>query len=170
MYGITPAVLGPKVEVSRGTVVSVGEDLTVAGLTGAQLSKIAIVYLGAHANATSEAAKVVIPTLTVFEKAGTFVNQQFRLQKFTAAVPGPSGVGSDLATLVALIAAVGGGSVPSDLAALWTRLAAAVPLLAGLSHASLPDDGRLLDGSAWSALPFVEGETLHFKPVATASA
>src|SRR5208283_198769 len=59
------------------TVVAMGEDLTAAGLGAAQLSRIAIVYLGTHANATSAAAKVVIPTLTVFEKAGTFINQQF---------------------------------------------------------------------------------------------
>ena len=75
------------------TVVSVGEDLAAAGLGEAQLARVAIVYLGTHANATSAAAKVVIPTLTVFEKAGTFVNQQFRLQKFAQAVPGSGGRG-----------------------------------------------------------------------------
>jgi hypothetical protein len=26
----------------------------------------------------------------------------------------------------------------------------------------------LLDGAPWAGLPFVEGETLHFKPVAVA--
>jgi NADH-quinone oxidoreductase subunit G len=49
-------------------VVSVGEDLAAAGLSAAQLAKVAVVYLGTHANATSAAAKIVIPTLTVFEK------------------------------------------------------------------------------------------------------
>jgi NADH-quinone oxidoreductase subunit G len=34
------------------TVLSVGEDLTAAGLTAAQLAKVAIVYLGTHDNAT----------------------------------------------------------------------------------------------------------------------
>ena len=86
---------------------SVGENLTAAGLGEAQLNKIAIIYLGTHANATSAAAKVVIPTLTVFEKAGTFVNQQFRLQKFARAIPGPQGVADDLVTLAGLVA--GGG-------------------------------------------------------------
>ena len=32
------------------------------------------------------AAAVLIPTLTVFEKSGTMVNQQFRLQRFAKAV------------------------------------------------------------------------------------
>ena len=75
------------------TVVAIGEDLAAAGLGAAQLARIAIVYLGTHANATSAAAKVVIPTLTVFEKAGTFINQQFRLQKFAPGGPGSAGGG-----------------------------------------------------------------------------
>ena len=78
------------------TVVAIGEDLAAAGLTAAQLGKVGVVYLGTHANATSAAAKVVIPTLTVFEKSGTFINQQFRIQKFAQAVPGPQGVADDL--------------------------------------------------------------------------
>jgi NADH-quinone oxidoreductase subunit G len=148
------------------TVVSVGEDLAAAGLTAAQLAKVAIIYLGTHRNATSEAAKVVVPTLTVFEKSGTFVNQQFRLQKFAKAVPGPSGVADDLTTLAELIAAAGGGIVSFDLGLIWSALSAEVPALAGLSHAGLDPAGKLLDAGAWSGLPFCEGETLHFKPAA----
>jgi hypothetical protein len=62
-----------------------------AGLTAAQLAKVSVIYLGTQANATSDAAKVVIPTLTVFEKNGTFVNQQFRIQRFAKAVPAARG-------------------------------------------------------------------------------
>ncbi len=146
------------------TVVAINEDLTAAGLSAAQLAKVSVIYLGTHVNATSAAAKVVIPTLTVFEKSGTFVNQQFRLQKFTKAVPGPEGVADDLATLAHLVAAVGGGTQPADLAGLWAMLSAEVKTLAGLSYAQLPSTGALLDATPWAGLPFVEGETLHFKP------
>ena len=152
------------------TVVSVGEDLTAAGLTTAQLAKVSVIYLGTHKNATSDAAKIVIPTLTVFEKAGTFVNQQFRLQKFAKAVPGPSGVADDLTSLAELIAAAGGGIVSFDLSVLWASLAAEVPALAGLSYAKLDSLGQPLDASAWAGLPFCEGETLHFKPAAVPAA
>ena len=152
------------------TVLSVGEDLAAAGLTAAQLAKVSIIYLGTHQNATSDAAKVVIPTLTVFEKSGSFVNQQFRLQKFAKAVPGPTGVADDLATLAELAAAVGGPALSADLATLWTTLAAEVKPLAGLSHAKLPATGHQLDASAWAGLPFCEGETLHFKPAAVPAA
>ncbi|MEI6105377.1 MAG: 2Fe-2S iron-sulfur cluster-binding protein [Opitutae bacterium] len=152
------------------TILSIGEDLTAAGLTTAQLAKVAIVYLGTHQNATSAAAQVVVPTLTVFEKAGTFVNQQFRLQKFAKAVPAQSGVADDLVTLSTLLAAVGGARLPADLGQLWTALAAGVKPLATVTYANLPSTGLLLDGTPWAALPFIEGETLHFKPAAPAVA
>jgi NADH-quinone oxidoreductase subunit G len=152
------------------SVISVGEDLTAAGLTAAQLAKVSVIYLGTHKNATSDAAKVLIPTLTVFEKSGSFVNQQFRLQKFAKAVPGPAGVNDDLVTLAELVAAAGGGILPFSLGQLWTLIAAETKALAGLSHATLPATGHLLDASVWAGLPFCEGETLHFKPAAVPAA
>jgi NADH-quinone oxidoreductase subunit G len=148
------------------TVVSVGEDLAAAGLTAAQLAKVAIVHLGTHASATSAAARVVIPTLTVFEKSGAFVNQQFRLQKFFKAVPGPAGATDDLIVLAKLLAAAGGAAAPAELHAVWTALAADVPALATLTFANLPETGLLLDATEWLGRSFVEGETLHYKPAA----
>jgi NADH-quinone oxidoreductase subunit G len=145
-------------------VVSVGEDLSEAGLTGAQLAGISIIYLGTHRNGTSDAAKVVIPTLSVFEKAGTFVNQQFRIQKFSAAVPGPEGAADDLVVLARLIEAAGvRRGQAGGLAAVWSEMEAAVPALAGISYGNIPDSGLLLDGTPWAGLPFVEGESLHFQ-------
>ena len=152
------------------TVLSVGEDLTAAGLTAAQLAKVSVVYLGTHRNPTSDAAKAVLPTLLVFEKSGTLVNQQFRLQKFAKAIPGPVGIVDDLVTLGCLLAAVGGPRIATELGALWSTLAAEVKPLATVTYAKLSPTGQLLDQSAWSALPFVEGETLHFKPVAPVAA
>ncbi len=152
------------------TVVSVGEDLVAAGLSAAQLAKVAVVYLGTHANATSAAAKVVFPTLTVFEKSGTFVNQQFRLQKFLTCVPGPTGTAADAVVLAKLVTAVGGTAVAGDLGSVWTALAAEVPALAALSFSALPETGAQLDAAPFAGLPFVEGETLHYKPAAKAAA
>ena len=150
-------------------VVSVGEDLTAAGLTAAQLAKVTIIYLGTHANATSAAAKVVIPTVTVFEKAGTFVNQQFRIQKFIQAVPAVAGAHNDIAALAALSTAAG-SPVASELGTLWPVIAAETPALATMLFKNIPETGLLLDATPWQSLPFVEGETLHFKPAAPAAA
>ncbi len=151
------------------TILSVGEDLAAAGLTAAQLAKVSVVYLGTHRNVTSDAAKVVIPTLTVFEKSGTLVNQQFRLQKFAKAVPGPAGVADDLVTLATLVGAVTRSTVASDLGSLWAVIAAEVKPLATVTYANLPATGLLLDATPWAALPFCEGETLHYKPAAAAA-
>ncbi len=152
-------------------VVAINEDLAAAGLTAAQLAKVSIVYLGTHANATSVAAKVVLPTLTVFEKNGTFVNQQFRLQKFAKAIPAVAGATDDLIVLAKLVnAATVSAAAASDLGSIWKALAAAVPALGPITYANLPETGLLLDSTPFAALPFVEGETLHFKPAAKAAA
>ena len=145
------------------TVIAIGEDLA-AGLSAAQLARVSLVYVGTHRNATSDAARIVVPSLTMFEKSGTFVNQQFRLQKFSAAVPGPAGATDDLVALTRIMAAAGGAALPAELNALWTVLAAEVPALATALYRNLPDTGLLLDRTPWAHLPFVEGETLHFKP------
>jgi NADH-quinone oxidoreductase subunit G len=109
-------------------------------------------------------AKVVIPTVTVFEKAGTFVNQQFRIQKFVQGVPPLAGAHSDLPVLAKLVSAAGSPSPADQVGTLWPLIAAEVPVLSGMLYKSIPDTGLLLDSSSWKSLPFVEGETLHYKP------
>jgi NADH-quinone oxidoreductase subunit G len=148
------------------TVVSVGEDLVAAGLTLEQLRKVGIVYIGTHRDETSVAAKVVLPVLTVFEKSGTFVNQQFRIQKFSAAVPGPGQTPDALDVLGRLVAAIGGKPVRGDLAGVWEALAAEVPALATVRYGTIPDTGLLLDSTPWAGLPFAEGPSLHYRPAA----
>jgi NADH-quinone oxidoreductase subunit G len=147
------------------TIVSVGEDLALAGLTPAHLAKVSIVYLGTHANAASTAAKVVIPTQSLFEKNGTLVNQQFRIQKFARAVPAPGGATDDIVVLAKLA-----GLAAADVASVWKLIAAEVPALGTMTYANIPETGLLLDATPFAALPFVEGETLHYKPAAPGAA
>jgi NADH-quinone oxidoreductase subunit G len=79
-------------------------------------------------------------------------------------------VADDLVTLAELVAAAGGGIIPFNLGVLWTTIAAEIKSLTGLSHASLPASGHLLDPTIWAGLPFCEGEALHFKPAAVPAA
>jgi NADH-quinone oxidoreductase subunit G len=151
-------------------VVTIGEDLGAAGLTAAQIAKVSVVYLGTHFNGSSAAAKVVFPTLTTFEKSGTFVNQQFRIQKFSKAVPGPVGATDDAMVLSKLVTAAGGAMLPSDINGLWKVIATEVPALGAMTFANLPETGLLLDATPFSARPFAEGETLHYKPAQPAVA
>ncbi|HVU33200.1 MAG TPA: molybdopterin-dependent oxidoreductase [Opitutaceae bacterium] len=165
------AELGAAIDAGKvKVIVSMGEDLVVGGLSKEQLAKATVIYLGTHANVTTAAARVVIPTLTVFEKSGTFVNQQFRIQKFHKAVPGPATATDDLVLLSKLVVAVGGAAVPAEINALWSVLAAETPALKAITFASLPETGLLLDPSAWAGVAFPEGETLHYKPAAAPAA
>jgi NADH-quinone oxidoreductase subunit G len=92
------------------------------------------------------------------------VNQQFRLQRFQRAVPGPAGAHDDLELLARLIGAAGGTAAPADLAGVWRELAAAVPALAGRNFTTVPDLGLPLDPAPFAGLPFVEGPGLHYTP------
>ena len=148
------------------TVFAVREDLEAAGLSPEQLKKVQIVSLGSHSNSTTEAAKVVIAGLTQFEKSGTVINQQFRIQKFHKAIPGPAGAIDDLAALAAIQANLSGETYPSVVGTVWEKIASSISLFEGLSFKAIPDTGALLDGSAFEELPFVEGKTLHFEPKA----
>ena len=75
-----------------------------------------------------------------------------------------------LVVLAQLVAAAGGAALPADLAALWKVIAAEVPALATMTFANLPETGLVLDATPFAALPFVEGETLHYKPAQPAVA
>jgi NADH-quinone oxidoreductase subunit G len=138
----------------------VREDAVMLGLPASTLAKVRSVALATHHSVTTAAAEVVLPALTVFERSGTFINCQFRLQAFAQAVPGPAGTLPD-SLLLARLAGVDAKNV-------WAELAAAVPALSGLDGAKLPADGVALDGAAWSHHKFPEGKLLKFAPVATA--
>lgn len=152
------------------TLLSHGEDLLAAGLTEAHLAKVAVIYLGTHANPTSAAAQVVFPTLTHFEKSGCYLNQQFRLQKFAQAVPALAGATNDLTVLAELALAAGAPSLPSTLGPLWKLLQAEIEALGTLSWQNLPANGLLLNPAPWAHLPFCEGDSLHYKPAAAVAA
>jgi len=142
------------------SVLIVREDAAMLGLHAETLAKVRSVVLATHQSVTTAAAEVVLPALSVFERSGTFINCQFRLQAFAQAVPGPTGALPDLLVLAKLAGV--------DAHGIWADLAAHVPALAGLNGALLPADGVQLDGSAWSALPFPEGKLLKFAPAARA--
>jgi len=145
-------------------VVSVGEDLAEAGIGPERLARVAVIYLGTHSNATASGARVVFPTLTVFEKSGTLVNQQFRIQKFARAVPGATGACDDLLVLSRLVAAAGGPALGADAPSVWAAISREVPALATMSYGDIPETGLLLDAAPWAGLPFAEGPSLHYQP------
>ena len=150
------------------TIFAVNEDLTELGISKEALAKINVIYIGTHANATSEVASVVLPSLSVFEKDGTFINQSFRLQRFKAAVPGPRGVEPDY-TVLEKIAAPLSQEKPASLTIdlVWERMAPKISQFDdSFRWRSLPDDGVALNASAFLDLDFVETKNLKYDPAA----
>ena len=142
------------------------EDLTLYGITQAQLKKVNLIYFGTHKNPTSEVAKVSLPTAMVFEKSGTFVNQQFRLQKFHQAIPAPKGITSG-DHLLCLILFNSPELHPYSVGSIWKDMVQSIPEFKSLAFEVIPDEGYLLDADAFQNFSFVEGKTLHYEPLVT---
>lgn len=148
------------------TIFAVNEDLTELGLSKELLAKVQVIYVGTHANATSEVANLVIPSLMVFEKDGTFINQNFRVQRFKAAVPGPRGIQPDFTVLEKICAPLAREKpVPVTIDVVWERMAATLDILPEDARWwTLPEAGLALDGAAFQELEFVETKNLKYDP------
>jgi NADH-quinone oxidoreductase subunit G len=104
-----------------------------------------LVVLGWADTPLAQAADVALPVATHAEKAGTFVNVEWRVQRFAAAFPPPGEVlpGVEvLADLAARFDPAWQGASPEEV---FDRLAAAVPAFAGLAHDTLPATGAVLN-------------------------
>jgi NADH-quinone oxidoreductase subunit G len=143
-----------------------GEELSESGIDLEDLN-IPVIYLGTHQNKTSELSKVVIPMLTSFEKSGSFINRNFRLQSFKQSVPGPAGLLPDLHIIASLINGLSEDiEQSSDLASIWKQLSKSpTNPLHGIIYSKIPEDGIQLNGTKWDSLSFVEKKALHFSPL-----
>ena len=147
------------------------EDLLESKVDAESLLGVPVVFLGTHENATSQLAKVVIPTLTSFEKSGSFINRSFFLQAFQQAVPGPAGLLPDVNVLARLInELVEDASQSPGLPEIWNDMSSSSSSpLKGLSFSDLKKEMVQMDGSKWADLAFVENKALHFEPVKKAT-
>jgi NADH-quinone oxidoreductase subunit G len=147
------------------TVLAVGEDVTEAGIDPEAFQKASLVYLGTHHGNCSQYAAIELPLLTVFEKSGTFVNQQFRVQKFAQAVPGPAKAMHGISTFTRLLKGLNAEArLAPSAAAVWQEMERAIPEFSGIQFEKLPSTGVLVSGERFDGLPFVEGKGLHFEP------
>ena len=143
------------------------EDLEASQVEAAELDGIPIVFIGTQANSTSARASVVLPSLTSFEKSGTFVNRSFYAQSFRQAVPGPAGVLPDLTILSRLHRELTEEEeIAPDQNSIWNEMSGVRNSpLKGISLKDVRKDAVLIDSSKWDDLPFVEAKALHFEPV-----
>ncbi|ADE55590.1 2Fe-2S iron-sulfur cluster-binding protein [Coraliomargarita akajimensis] len=160
--------LGTKIDSGAiKTLVVVGEDLTKLGVSEESLKQVKIIYFGSHTNEVSKIADVVFPSLSVFEKQGSFVNQSFRLQKFEVAVPGPRGILQDTCALEMIAAPLADEKpVACTMEDIWGRISAKVGQFSEVTWRGIGTQGHTLDATAFLDLPFPETKNLKFDPVA----
>ena len=150
------------------TLLVFNEDLEQLGMDLSKLKEsVQVIYFGSSKNSTSEQAKVVFPSLSVFEKEGTFVNQNFILQKFKQAILPPMGLMSDFRVLNAILNELDKESnavATASVDEIWGEIAKNVKLLKSVRWSEIPEEGLVLDAEAFANLNFVETENLKYKP------
>jgi NADH-quinone oxidoreductase subunit G len=101
----------------------------------------------------AQAADVALPVATHAEKDGTFVNAEWRVQRFERAFPAPGQARPAVEALSELLARYDARWANLGAAAVFDRLAAELPAFAGLSWHHLPATGAALDLPAARAFP-----------------
>ena len=150
--------------VKRGEIENIlvcGEDLGSLGFDEKNFKSANVVYCGVRDCGTAQRAKVAIPTASVFEKSGVFVNRQFRAQEFEKAVDSPENIICEIELFTNLINMMGKAEfrMPT-LARLRARMAAEIPTLSGICE--IPETGLALDASKFAGVKFPEKTSLHF--------
>ena len=148
------------------TLLVIHEDVTTSGLNLSQLEKVKLIYMGTQSNPTADAANVILPSLTVFEKNGTFINLNFRLQKYHQAIPGPAGLLPDILLLGQILSSLTSSTSTTSIGSVWKEIGEELPSFKDLSFANIPAEGIMVDGSAFSKLPFPETKSLKYDPEA----
>ena len=143
------------------------EDLIQSGISEENLAKVKVIYIGTHTNSSSQNAEVVLPGLSVFEKAGSFINRSFLIQAFEVCVPSPIGLKSQLEVLSAIISGLSNeDNFPIKLDSIWKLVnSGQIDLLSSITYTDVKKSQIQLDGSRWSNLCFVEKEALNFIPL-----
>jgi NADH-quinone oxidoreductase subunit G len=101
----------------------------------------------------AQAADVALPVATHAEKDGTFVNVEWRVQRFERAFPPPGQARPAVEALSELLARYDARWANLGAPAVFDRLAAELPAFAGLSWHQLPATGAALDVPAARAFP-----------------
>jgi NADH-quinone oxidoreductase subunit G len=125
-------------------IMALDEDIFAHGISKAIDDDVEIFYMGTEKNATARRASVVIPTTTVFESTGTFVNGDWRLQKFHRAVDAPNANIFPMWYIFSLLLNVYHDSADNGLSYLnevWKNMADSIGELGGIDFKNLPSDG-----------------------------
>jgi predicted molibdopterin-dependent oxidoreductase YjgC len=137
-------------------------DLLRSGLPATDLADAlgpieTVIYTGTNANATSAAARWVLPAAAWVERDGTFTNFEGRVQRFRQAVD-PIGHARPVWDLLGQILSSLGGTPAGTRAEHWFReVARTVPAFAGMTYQSIGDAGQMLAGAVSTGVPVPPG-------------
>jgi len=115
---------------------------TAQALEGLDLLVVSDLFLNETAR---RHATIVLPAASAFEKDGTFMNGERRVQRVRAAVAPPAGARTDSAILAAIAARMGHGHQFShrDASEVWDEIRQVWPAGAGMSYERLEAPGGL---------------------------
>jgi NADH-quinone oxidoreductase subunit G len=105
-----------------------------------------LVVLGWADSPLARAADLALPIAHHGEKDGTFVNVQYRLQRFRQAFPPPGDVRSGVEALSGVLRRIDPTWAAITAAEVFAHLAEEVPAFAGLAFARIPPTGAPLPG------------------------
>ncbi|MBU8870102.1 MAG: (2Fe-2S)-binding protein [Gemmatimonadales bacterium] len=115
--------LADRIKEARGTILIHGGNPAADPLLAEVLANCQhVVYIGTHVNETAQLAAYALPGASWAEKAGTFVNQDGRLQQFQSAVVCPGSAREDWRVLAEMLVLAGGEESPGNLDTLRKRV------------------------------------------------
>ena len=125
------------------------EDIFNLHISYAIPPDLEIMYMGTDKNRTADRASITIPTTTVFEYTGTFINKDWRLQKFNRAVKTPNLNIFPMWYLFSLITAIYYSSDQADNSApqlldIWHDMRNSIDVLSNVDFENLDPKGILL--------------------------
>lgn len=141
------------------SILSFDEDLLALGFSQKDLKSVNVIYCGTIKNELSSLAKITLPIANEFEKAGSYINRQWRIQKFDSVIEPKASVCNSISVVSALIQAVSGENFADITLADARRL---IKDELGIDLNSVGENGMLLDSTKFASVKFPEERALHY--------
>ncbi len=141
------------------TILSFDENILGYGFEEKDLKSVNLIYCSTVENSLSNISKITIPVKNEFEKCGSYINRQWRLQKFSAAVESSESAYASISLISELIRAVTKENF-QEITIADVRNMISEEL--GIDIVSVKDAGLVLDSTKFKDVKFPEGKALHY--------
>lgn len=121
----------------------IGEDVAHEEIVGLDLLRKLdfLVATSFEPNETTQLAHAVIPACSHFEKSGTYINADGRLQKFNQAVEPLGEIRAELEWLCKLLGLLGGPILSSNVRDIFNQIATEIDIFQGLTWEKIDEEG-----------------------------